>query len=615
MEPQRPAVKIGLILYLASIFIALTSSAYSYTLTESTLRVPIRWGSSNLQINIDTSANDFDPSKNIFCRNLSPSLQHTCTHRASTEINEVLGLWNQSSPVAITSNPFSTNRLSFSNDPRFFSQGVVAVTLLSYNPSDGVIKNGQIYVNQQTNSGFCFTQSKSALDCVYLGDVVAHELGHFAGLAHSEVRDSSMLYTSFRGQHSLHADDHAGLRSIYQSSSFGKIRGRVLGGNRVPVFGAHVQAISTKRGDVTGSAISQENGEFQILGLDLDDTYYLYTEPLKKLDSLPDAYRSAKNNFCPGSYVGSFFDSCASQKRGQPQGLRLSSQQPEIDVGVVSIRCQVRVSPTYLETKLQTGLGGLYEFDAQPSKPVTSFVGFYLGSEKISSLKPDRSKEDIMMLDLSFLGDLPLGSNLVIKLLSTSIGSAIDFRVKIEGPTGIHIDPDRVQVNHNNEDLYSLPNKEPFTLKPIFQRKLSYPLSSSGHQNIISLSLSPRSLRNDEISMAMPSANLFNIKDQPYLVMFEIHQASQILYSDLGGSVSDNSNCIDAPFTFPVKANNVSSAAIAGQQEDQGTSQVAVASCGTIEPPNSGSGSGLLSFIFGLFLLVFLPQKLRSKSL
>lgn len=588
------------------------AQSHAYVLTESTLRVPIRWSSSNLQINFDTATNDADPSKNIFCRNLSPAQQASCTFRASTEINEVLSLWNQTSPVGITSNPFSSNRLSFSTDPRFFSPGVVAVTLLSYNPGDGIIKNGQIYVNQQTNPGFCFTASKSAMGCVYLGDVVAHELGHFAGLAHSEVRESTMLYTSFRGQYNLHKDDVSGLRSIYQGSSHGKIRGRILGGNRVPVFGAHVQAISLKSGDVVAAALSQENGTFVIDGLDLNETYYIYTEPLRKLDSLPDAFRSAQNTFCPGSYVGSFFETCASQTRGQPQALRLSTSQPELDVGVVSIRCQVRVSPTYLDNKLRTG-SGVYEFNAQPSKPVSSFVGYYPSTDVLSATDPDNTREDQIKLDLSNLGDLPFGSNLVMKIMSTSIGSPIDFNVTLDGPYGTLIDPDRQQFNPTPGRDYPPPSNEPSTLKPLFQRKLSYPLSPTGIQNTFEISLAPRALDAFEIMMTMPDSSHFMLKDRPYLVMFEIHRGNEILYTDLGGRVSDNSTCIDAPFTFAVKANNVSSSAIAGEQEDQGSSQVAGASCGTIEPPQNGGGSGPLSFLLGLFLIAIFPHKLRSK--
>lgn len=613
VEPQRPTLKIGKYLSLILFSLGAIAPSHSYVLTESTLRVPIRWSSSSLQINVDTSANDFDPSKNIFCRHLSPSLQATCTARASTDINEVLFLWNQASPVGITSNPYSSNRLSFSADPRFFSPGVVAVTLLSYNPGDGIIKNGQIYVNQQTNPGFCFTQSKSAMGCVYLGDVIAHELGHFAGLAHSEVRESTMLFTSFRGQHALHQDDVSGLRSIYQATTFGKIRGRVLGGNRVPVFGAHVQAISLKTGNVAASALTQENGSFAIDGLDVEQTYYLYTEPLRKLDSLPDAFRSAKNTFCPGSYVGSFFETCASQTRGQPQAVRLTSSQSDLDVGVVSIRCQVRVSPSYLDAKLRTG-SGVYEFSSQPSRPVSSFVGYYSSTEIISSSDPDEAREDLIKLDLSYLGDLPFGSTLVMKILSTAIGSPVDFSVNLSGPFGLLTDPDRPPINPNPGRDYPPPSTEPSTLRPLFQRQLSYPLSATGSQNLLDISLAPRALDAYEIMMTMPDSSTFTLKDRPYLVMFEIHRGNQVLYSDLGGRISDNSSCIDAPYTFAVKANNVSSAAMAGQQEEAGTSQVAGASCGTIEPPNSSGGSGPASFVLGLLLLVFLPKKIRSKK-
>lgn len=614
VEFKRPKLELfGHFISLIFLFGIFISDAYSYILTESTQRVPIRWGTSALEINVDTFANDNDPSKNIFCRGLNPSLQATCTHYALPEINETLAYWNQSSPVRITSNPFSTNRLSFSSDPRFFSPGVVAITLLSYNPGDGIIRNGQIYVNHLTSPGFCFTRSKSAMGCVYLGDVIAHEFGHFAGLAHSEVRESTMLYTSFRGQHSLHPDDVSGLRSIYAGNSYGRIKGRVLGGSRVPVFGAHVQAISSQRGDIVGAAVSQEDGSFVINGLDLNETYYLYTEPLRKLDSLPDAFRSVQTNFCPGNYVGSFFESCSSQSRGQPLPLRLTESQKELEVGAVSIRCHVRVNPSYLDSKLRDGQG-VYEFRSQASKPLTSFVGFYPASEQLRFDDPTESMSDILRLDLSTLGDLPAGAELRMKLLSTAIGSPIDFMINVSGPFGDQLDPDRQQMNPTPGRNYPPPNEEPFTLKPLFQRSLSYPLSSDGSQNVFEISLAPRLLDSYELMMSLPSNALFTLKDRPYLVMFEIVRGNEILFSDQTTNLSDNMACLDAPFTFPVKANNVSSAAIAGESEERGDSQVTSASCGTIEPPQSGGGEGILSFFVGLALLALLPKKIRKNS-
>lgn len=597
----------------------LVSDAHSYVLTESTQRVPIRWGNSNLQINIDTSSNDNFPRKNVFCRgpffdSLEDSVINShCTDFAVTEINETLSQWNLVSPVKISNNPFSINKLSFSNDSRFFSPGVVAVTLQSYNPGDGIIKNGQIYINHLTHPGFCFTKSKTAMDCVYLGDVIAHELGHFAGLAHSEVRDSSMLFTSFRGQHTLHPDDVSGLRSIYATNLYGRIRGQVLGGNRVPVFGVHVQAISSKRGDVVAAAISQEDGSFTINGLDLNETYYIYTEPLRNLDSLPDAFRSAQSNFCPGSYVGSFFESCQSQSRGRPIPIRLSDNRKELDIGVVTIRCQLSLNSQYLDSILvspEETRQGVQEFRSRPNKMLSSFVGYYPSSEKLLVSNVDPIKSDMIKLDLSSIDNIPAGSTLDMKILTTAIGSPLDFSVSVNGPFGTIVDPDRAR-DSNNRILVS---KEAFTQKPIFQRTISYPLSTSPLLNDFEILFAPRGLKNEEERMAIPLPSKFVLKDRPYLVMFEIRKGSEILYFDSVNSFSDNLACLDAPFTFSVRANNVSSAAMAGQSEDRGEAQLTGASCGTIEPPQSGGGQGLLSFMVGLSLLFLLPKKIRLNS-
>jgi Matrixin len=254
--------------------------------------------------------------------------------QSSTVVNEVLNQWNAVSPIPVVSTNFGTNTFSYSNDTRYFGPGVVAVTILNYDAGVGRVSSGQILVNQTTSRGFCLTADKAGNNCttpgaglltrVYLGDVVAHEMGHLLGLGHSEVRDSSMLFTTFKGQHTPHADDVAGVRKIYSSPGYGTLSGTVLGGNRTPVFGAHVQAISTRTGAIAAATLSQENGSFIIEGLELSDTYYIYVEPLNYLEGLPDAYRSAQKDFCPGAYVGSFFETCGSAGKGHPQPLKLT---------------------------------------------------------------------------------------------------------------------------------------------------------------------------------------------------------------------------------------------------------------------------------------------------
>jgi hypothetical protein len=116
--------------------------------------------------------------------------------------------------------------------------------------------------------------------------------------------------------------------------------------------------------------------------------------------------------------------------------------------------------------------------------------------------------------------------------------------------------------------------------------------------------------------MAMPPSTPIILKDRPYFVMFEIMQGNQVILTDSVNTLNDNLNCLDAPFTFAVKANNVSAAAISGENEERGNSQVAGASCGTIEPPSSsGGGTGLLNLLIGFGLLLIFPKKIRTISL
>jgi hypothetical protein len=543
--------------------------------------------------------------------------QHNPTDVTATQsaniVSEVLGNWNAVSPIPVVSTTFGNNTFSYSDDTRYFGPGVVAVTVLNYDAGVGRVSSGQILVNQTASRGFCLSASKSGSTCstsgsgfltrVFLGDVVAHELGHLFGLSHSEVRDSSMLFTTFKGQHTPHADDIAGVRKIYSKTGYGTLSGTVVGGNRTPVFGAHVQAISTKTGIIAAAGLSQENGLFSIEGLDLNDTYYIYVEPLNYLEGLPDAYRSAQKDFCPGAYVGSFFETCGSSGKGHPQPLKLTSSAPSLDVGAVTIRCQVRVGEDYLREKLAAG-GGTYEFQATPEKPGEAFVGLYNEIEPLPTVGYSTPFADAVELDLSQL-TLPSGTiTLDLKLLTASIGSALDFSVEIDGPFGIFSDSDRGGV--------STPLLESGTLRPRYDRKISYPLSSNPALNLLTIRLKPRALSLFERAVHMPMEAYFVLKDRPWLLLASVSRNGEIYYQNQTSSRIDNATCIDAPYTFAVRANPVSASAIEGSSSDEGRAEAQATSCGTWEPPSSGgpgAGPWIATLLFGLMIGVFSRRK------
>jgi hypothetical protein len=572
--------------YLFLLFLLFSANTYSYVPSESTQRVPIRWNRSDVTMSFEYNSSDFSQNQ------------------TAQIINEVLNSWNASSPIPILNQPTSPNKFSFSSDPRFFGPGVVAVTILTYEPGDGKVNSGQILVNQSFNRGFCLTSNKSAMGCVYLGDVVSHEFGHLLGLSHSEVRESTMIFTSFKGQHTPHTDDIAGIRSIYQKSQHGTLSGTVMGGSRVPVFGAHVQAISTKLGTVVASAISLDNGNFTINGLDLEDTYYLYIEPLNHLESLPDAFRSAKREFCPNSYVGSFFESCGSAGKGHPQPLRLSSAKQHLDVGIVSIRCQTRVAESYLQDKIR-GFGGQYEIIASAENPADAIVGFYNSTDDLPSLGYSTNLADTIEIDLTQLTSITSNSFLELNINTAAIGSPLDFSIEIDGPTGLKFDPDRQQFGGT-----PFPTLEAGTLRPLFDRKISYQLSSNSSLNRVSVKLQPRMLTISELNNSIPDSRFFALKDRPWFASISIRTNGLLSHVNQSTILQDNRNCLDAPFTYAVKANNVSAAAMSGQSEEEASSKVAAASCGTIEPPQSGGGGHWpITMLLGLTLILFIPKR------
>lgn len=548
--------------------------------------------------------------------------QHNPTDVSVTQSNQIVSeaqaQWNAVSPVPIVSSNFGTNTFSYSSDPRFFGPGVVAVTILNYGAGVGRVSSGQILVNQAPSRSFCLTADKSATSCsvggsfglnkVYLGDVVAHEMGHLLGLAHSEVRDSTMLFATFKGQHSLHADDVAGVKKVYGVTGLGSLSGTVMGGNRVPVFGAHVQAISTKTGIVAASAISQENGSFVIPSLPTNDTYYLYVEPLRYLEGLSDAYRSVQNNFCPGDYVGSYFETCGSSGRGHPQPLKLTSAAPDMNIGVLTVRCQMRLGEDYLREKLDAGMGQ-YSFVATSQKPGEAFTGLYPSTEVLSSASYSTTQTDSIELDFTGL-NLPSGSiTLDLKLITTALGSPLDFSVEIDGPSGVVIDPDRPVVG--GSPALAL---EAGTLRPKYDRKLTYALSSNPALNRVTVKLHPRALSTYETAVHMPLETYFVLGDRPWFLIASISRNGEIYYQNQTSVRSDNSACLDAPYAFGVKANPVSAAAIAGEGSDSDTTTQAGTSCGTWEPPDSG-GSGPGTFFFtmlvGCFVILSFGRKTR----
>lgn len=538
------------LLGLLFLFIAQLALAHQSSITTS--QKEIRWNYVNVPIKV---------------------INNSSFSTAGTLIDQSLAEWNAASGFQISKVSSSLNSIKFSSDPTIFGSAVVGVTELNYNKS-GVINNATIYLNEQQVSETRNTGK------AYLKDVVTHELGHFVGLGHSEVLNSSMFYLNYPGQADVAADDKAGIRSKYDSG-YGKIYGYVKGGSHIGVLGVHVQAISRKSGQIT-SAISDDNGYFALTGLDLNDTYYLYTSPLRNLNALSSLYANVQNEFCPSSYIGSFFSACGRENDGLPQGISLSSSRKTVDIGVVSINCNMRAQEDYTYEKLQTVFSPLTIFNfGDEQRYEKSFVGFFHKSQLSTT---SWTEADQLQIDLKDLD--PTNKTLRIRLVSQPLGNSIEYSLSVyrNGAfLGTH-----VKTLVSPENIWKL------------DLEVATNLSSTASDNVYELEVRAKKLTDFQAYMSIPDLARFGTDQSlPYLLNLSLEDSGSAIINT-AAILSDNSSCLDAPFTYAVKKTS------AFTEETNNTQKAATAAaCGTIEPPSGpgpGTGAFMLLIGFGFFL-------------
>ncbi|WP_408098490.1 matrixin family metalloprotease [Peredibacter sp. HCB2-198] len=554
------------------VLLTILASAWAHQSSLTTGGRELFWANPTVPITIRTNTSDLSANE------------------ARTIILNSMNQWNLSSNSARVSEGSSENEIRFvSNFP--YGSAVLGVTELTYNNA-GAIQRAVISLNDDyffhNTSGFYSAGE------VFLGDVVTHELGHLFGLSHSEVLNSTMFYAAYSGQSTVSLDDRSGIRQKYDSS-YGTITGYVQGGNHVGVLGAHIQAISRRTGEASG-AISDENGAFTLGGLDLNDTYYLYVSPIKNTDSLPGYFANTQSEFCPASYVGSFFSACGRENDGKPQAISLTSLNPSVDVGVVSIHCDLKSDEDYSVEKVASSFSPITIYDyAQEQKHEKAFVGWFR-----STSSSTWSAYDSLNIDLRSFNNLSGNPKfLKVSLVSYPFGTRLEYEwnIKKNGVTDTTL----------NRALSYSPSTE--TYNPDFEALI--PLSASTAQNNFQVNVRARRLSGTYSAQIFPAYIQFT-SDQhlPYLIIASIWEQSGAQYRpiiDTGALLSDNYACLEAPYTYAVsrarEANDGSNLS--------GSEGVAAAGCGTIEPPSSGPGSSLPLIALG-FMLVLLPSLLAK---
>ena len=582
--------------FLSLFIFVLSSELFAYVQGRGVNGNVVRWGSqiSQVTLYVKTSNRQSADSQAIF----------SIVEAAAQE-------WNNTSPIKIVP-VFNSGSIVKGASNLYFSSGassifsgmgtgVLGVTQTLYD-KDGTIVGGDVVINDSMT----LEVNDSTLDN-YLGNIITHELGHLLGLSHSEVKESTMIYTALRGQSTISSDDKSGIYSLYPTSGKGQISGKVIGGDSyIGVLGTHVQAISRTSGRVKAGVYSDADGSFSIEGLDLNDSYYLYLSPASMLAQVPEYYSEAKKNFCTSGtfYRGSFFESCRSSETGFPQEIVLNSSQTAVDIGLVTIHCDLAAPAEYLSRK---------PFVTNDYLPLSddgkTLSGFFTKAEIA------QGKQDVFQIDLRT--HAVTGSEfLELKTLAQSFYSRLVFKLQ-------------VKVLDGTDQTYTYSPASDTDGNMITDYNVRIPLNSIISKNIFEVTIIPtiptydfygRELwnwgtGNYGLLQLFPNASVMSEDLRFYLFVYSLSRQTALnTYAQIStqnSSLSDNTACPDGPQTYKVAATSDEDAFTSTRQSKK-LDQSPIA-CGTIGPKDGG-GSGPFMLVVGLlltFALRFLPSTKR----
>ncbi len=601
-------MKIGV--WVVFFFFSLESFAYIIARTET--GIPLQWNKDkrtiplfinpllvDKNIKLDKTPSEID---DLYDGSYSENLNRYLEERVSEIVLNSLGEWNEHSATKI--NPFISsnqslerNNFYFTDNPNEFGAAVIAVTKLAYDPQSGDLLSGNILINQSANNLLTFTLSpkESSDDKAFLGDVITHEVGHFLGLSHSEVVESSMVYSVFKGQHKVHQDDIAGVKNIYNKSVDGSISGIVTSGG-TPIFGAHVQVISARTNQVIQGQVTDDNGQFFFENLPLDEGYYLYTSPMKANSTLADFYKNVTADYCPqGKFYPSFFSKCGGRNKGRPQFIHLSEEDSFINIGEVTIRCSEFIDTEYLAKKLDSTNREYQLVRPTIDQNHFSFNGFFYPEEIAAGLS---GQSDEFIIDFSHIdtSEIVESSYLNIRIAGSDLGSAIDLRnVYFKKITGSSWSSMAALVDSITQKTATTP-------------VITIPLSkTTPSDNIFQLRIYPKELSEKEqfeiFSAPSTLLNTVNVYTITGYLSLDDGKPYEALSSY---PYEDNSSCSEGNVVY--KTNSyVSQESISNAAQFSDDSEVGI-TCGTIDVDGGGNNSGFGSMIFGLLLAILLFQ-------
>ncbi|MBL6991306.1 MAG: matrixin family metalloprotease [Bacteriovoracaceae bacterium] len=540
---------------------------------------------------------------------VNPSNNNTLTSEVVSQIvSSSISQWNTHTPFETSYNILSgvptqwSNDIYFTTDRNIFTgSGVVGVTRITFAETNGHILETDIILNDNVT----FYNDKTS--SYYLGNVIAHELGHALGLGHSQSNWATMFYYLSKGQASLNDDDIAGVFDIYSHTypdgTKGRIYGKIVGGSSlIGIFSTHVQAISLKKGKVVASVLSNFDGSFEINGLDKSDTYYLYIEPVSYLTNLPVYYWSAKKDFCAldRNYRGSFFQTCHSSDEGFPQGIQLTDSNYAVDVGNVTIRCRLDVPPEFLDDKVleETEL----DMGEDPNYMGNAFVGFFT-DEQVASKTIDE-----FVIDLKNYAVSDNNKYLTIKLISQSLYAPLKVNLKVYRETD---EEDAAPIAEHSGITYDeYGNKD-------IEILLRVPLQIGGvpnTSNVYQVKVTPE----PELYTTTDYVDSAHYLDTLhfYFIMISISENTEGTYSTVSSKnydrLLDNSFCSDGVNSYAVRPRieNANYYSVNQDDSDSRDGSTSPFACGSIggDGGNNNPWGGVITLILGLLIAVVTTQ-------
>ena len=296
-------------------FTGATARAYTPTVTES--GVPVRWKGG--RVKLDLAGNPQNQS-GVAAGDFQASVVRSLRRWEGASSGAIqFDYWQgtDSSKFVPASEYDGLSAIYFASNARsdpHLTSNVLGLTQVWYDTTSGQILETDIVLNDKNfrfttsasdTSGYGLGSSMalSQSNKVFIENVITHELGHAFGLSHSGGLQSTMLFMESPEQAHLGCDEAAAVRAVYPASgagAVGAISGTVVSEQGAPIFGAHVLAISRRRGTVMASALSAKDGTYTISGLE-PGAYFLMVEPFYAGSStLPAYFSAARSDVCPG---------------------------------------------------------------------------------------------------------------------------------------------------------------------------------------------------------------------------------------------------------------------------------------------------------------------------